>query len=88
MWIAVSAISYVQSVAVGVGIDGNGLDAHASRGLDDAARDFATIGDENPLEHRNPRRGEPALPALRRTGANVNSTLGRSRRSDVGNGRG
>ena len=36
---------------IGVGIDGDGLDAHLARRLDDAAGDFAAIGDQNFLEH-------------------------------------
>ncbi len=36
---------------VGVRIDGDGRDAHAARGLDDAAGDFATIGDQDFLKH-------------------------------------
>ena len=41
----------MQRVAVGVGIDRDRLDAHAPCRLDDPARDFATIGDQNLLEH-------------------------------------
>ena len=44
----------VERVAVGIGIDGDGLDAHAPRRLDDAAGDFAAIGDQNFLEHAFP----------------------------------
>lgn len=36
---------------VGVRIDGDGRDAHAPRGLDDAASDLAVIGDQDFLEH-------------------------------------
>ena len=36
---------------VGVGIDRYRGDAHAAGGLDDAARDFAAVGDEDFLEH-------------------------------------
>src|SRR5690606_32825016 len=36
---------------IGIRIDRNGLDAHAARGLDDAAGDFAAIGDQYLLEH-------------------------------------
>ena len=38
-------------VAVGVGVDGDGGNAHLLRGLDDAAGDFAAVGDENFGEH-------------------------------------
>ncbi len=50
----------MQGVLVGLGIDGDGLDAHAARGLDDPAGDFAAIGDENFFEHRLPIRGKRA----------------------------
>src|SRR3546814_13826053 len=36
---------------VGIRIDGNGRDAHAARGLDNAAGDFAAVGDQDFLEH-------------------------------------
>ena len=39
---------------VGVGIDRDGLDAHAARRADDAAGNFAAIGDEDFLEHLLP----------------------------------
>jgi hypothetical protein len=41
----------VQRIAVGFGIDGNGQDAHLAGGLDDAASNLATIGNQNFLEH-------------------------------------
>src|SRR5262249_51256778 len=41
----------VQRLGVGFGIDRHGLDAHAARGADHAARDLAAIGDEDLLEH-------------------------------------
>ena len=41
----------MQRVAVGVGVDRDGLDAHAPRGLDDAAGDLAAIGDQDLVEH-------------------------------------
>ena len=41
----------MQGVAVGVGIDRDGGDAHAPRGLDDSAGDFAPIRNQNLLEH-------------------------------------
>ena len=44
----------MQRIAVGVGIDSHRLDAHAPRGLDDAACDFAAIGDQNFTEHAVP----------------------------------
>jgi hypothetical protein len=42
---------HVQGVAVGVGVDGDTLDAHLARGLDDAAGDFAAIRNEDFIEH-------------------------------------
>ena len=42
---------HVQGVLVGLRIDGDRLDAHVARGLDDAAGDFAAIGDQDALEH-------------------------------------
>ena len=41
----------VQRVAVGLGIDGDGGDAHAPGRLDDAAGDLAAVGDQDLLEH-------------------------------------
>ncbi len=41
----------VQPLAVGVGIDGDRLDPHLPRGLDDAAGDLATVGYQDFLEH-------------------------------------
>ena len=54
----------VQCVLVGFGIDGDGLDAHPARGLDDPTGNFAAVGDENFIEHRLPAGGKPGgLPA-------------------------
>ncbi len=52
----------VQRILVGLGIDGDGLDPHATRGLDDPTGDFATVGDENLLEHLLPVAGKPGFP--------------------------
>ena len=41
----------VQRVPVGIGIDGDRLDAHAPRGLDDPAGDLAPVGDQDLVEH-------------------------------------
>ena len=41
----------VQRALVGLGIDGDRLDTHLARRLDHAARDFATVGNQNLLEH-------------------------------------
>ena len=46
----------MERVLIGFRIDGDGLDAHAARRLDDAAGDLATVGDEDLLEHRRPNR--------------------------------
>ena len=51
----------VQRVLVGFGIDGDGLDPHPARGLDDPAGDFAAIGDENLFEHLPPTEGKRRL---------------------------
>jgi hypothetical protein len=42
---------HVQAVPVGVGVDGDGLDAELARALDDAAGDLAAVGDQDLLEH-------------------------------------
>ncbi len=42
---------HMEGILVGVGIDRDGLNPHAARGLDDATGDFAAIGDQNALEH-------------------------------------
>jgi hypothetical protein len=39
---------------IGIGIDRHGGNAHAACRLDHAAGDFATIGDEDFLEHHSP----------------------------------
>ena len=41
----------MQGVLVGLRIDGDRLDAHFARGLDDPAGDLAAIGDQDTLEH-------------------------------------
>ena len=46
----------MERILIGFRIDGDRLDSHASRGLDDPARDLATVGDEDLLEHRRPNR--------------------------------
>ena len=51
----------MERVAVGVGIDGDGRDAHAPGGLDDAAGDLAAIGNQDLLEHRATQSREPAF---------------------------
>ena len=46
--------------AVGVGVDGHGLDAEPPRRLDDAAGDLAAIGDQDLGKHRHPISSSPA----------------------------
>src|SRR5271163_3403658 len=41
----------MKGVAVGLRIDGNRLNSHPARGLDDAAGDLTAIGDQNSFEH-------------------------------------
>ncbi len=45
---------HMQGIAVGIGIDGDGLDAHLPGGLDDAAGDLAPVRDQDFLEHLCP----------------------------------
>ena len=63
----------MQRVAVGVGIDGDRLDPHLARGLDDPAGDFAAIGNQDTLEHAAPAALNP--PTFRRCSKNVNSAF-------------
>jgi len=44
---------HMQRVAVGVGIDRNRLDPHLAGRFDDAAGNFAPVGDQDFLEHRS-----------------------------------
>ena len=60
----------MQRVGIGVRIDRDGLDAHFARCLDDAAGDFATIGDQNFTEHAAT--PKPWGNVLRRSGEKVN----------------
>ena len=41
----------VQRALVGLGVDGDGADAHATGGADDAAGDLAAVGDQDGVEH-------------------------------------
>ena len=50
----------VQRVPVRLGIDRNGLDPQAARGLDDPAGDLAAIGNQNALEHAAMHPASPA----------------------------
>jgi hypothetical protein len=47
----------MQRVLVGVGVDRDGCNAEPPRGLDDAAGDLTTVGDQYPLEHGPADRG-------------------------------
>ncbi len=54
----------MHGVAVGLGMDGDGGDAHLLAGAVNAKGDLATVGDEDFLEHRSRRysmttRGSP-----------------------------
>ena len=53
----------VARIAVGLGVDRHGLDAHAARGPDHAAGDLAAVGDEDLGEHarRGSQRDVPVL---------------------------
>ncbi len=55
----------VERVLVGFRVDGDGLDAHAARRLDDAAGYLAAIGDQDFIEHRRPEPGKSARLTLR-----------------------
>jgi len=52
----------VEGARVGVGIDGDGLDTHLARRLDDTAGNLAAVADQNLLEHETPRPFFPLLP--------------------------
>jgi hypothetical protein len=54
---------HVLCVAVGLGEDGDGLDAHAPRRAHDAARNLAAVGDEQLAEHRHAPRLDAAVPS-------------------------
>ncbi len=56
MQTASSAHRDVQRVAVGLGVDGDGGDAHAPCRLDDPAGDLAPIGHKDLVEHARPAR--------------------------------
>jgi len=42
---------HMAGTRVGVGMDGHGFHAHPAAGVDDAAGDFATVGDQDTAEH-------------------------------------
>ena len=44
-------LAHVQGVGVGLGMDGDGAQAHAAGGAEHAAGDLATIGDQDGFEH-------------------------------------
>ena len=46
--------AYVTRRGVGLGVDGDRLDAETARGAGDPAGDFATVGDEEGSEHGHP----------------------------------
>ena len=53
--------AHVERARVGLGVDGDGLDAELAAGAQDAQRDLAAVGDEDLLEHR--RRPAPLTPS-------------------------
>jgi len=55
----------MQRVAIGLGIDRDGRDAHLLRGLDDAARDLASICDQDLAKHDSAPSRQDRLRALR-----------------------
>src|SRR3546814_27186 len=52
-------LAHMQRLGVGVRIDRDGPDTHLARGADDAAGDFAAVGDEEGVDHArsSPERG-------------------------------
>ena len=44
----------VQRAAIGLGVDGDRAQAEPPRGADDAAGDFAAVGNQDALEHGRP----------------------------------
>jgi hypothetical protein len=54
----------VQRTCIGIGIDRNGLDAHAPGRLDDAAGNLAAVGNQNFLEHARPCTIDSTTPEL------------------------
>ena len=52
-------LAHMQRLRIGLAEDGDGLDAHAPRGADDADGDLATIGDEDFREHAHHIRNRP-----------------------------
>ena len=53
-------------VGVGVGIDGDGLDAHAAGGFHNTTGDLAPVGDQDFLEHAHPHITDDCLYRRRR----------------------
>jgi hypothetical protein len=51
----------MQRVAVGLGIDRDGFNAHPARGLDDPAGNLAAIGNQDSLEHKGFESREPTF---------------------------
>ena len=72
----VVGLHHVAAVGVSRGIDGNGLDTQAPAGAQDAARNFAAVGDQQSFEHgltsgrrvRDPRRAGWRAPGPEGTG--------------------
>ncbi len=58
-------LAHMQGVGIGVGVDRDRFDAHAVGGVDDAAGDFAAIGDEDIFHRLCPRGSIARLHASR-----------------------
>ncbi len=43
---------YVQGIGVGIGVDGDGLNAQFLAGTDDTHGDFAAVGNQHTFKHR------------------------------------
>ena len=71
--------AHVQRVLVGLGIDGDGLDAELAAGTDDPQGDLSAVGDEDFLEHASG--GLDGEQAARRTAPACRSPRRRSRSS-------
>ena len=76
--IGVVGLADVESTAIGVGVDDDGLDAHLAAGADHADGDLAAVGDQDFLEQ--PGRHNCVAPE---ESAIVAQRAGRARRTDL-----
>ena len=76
-------LAHVRQSGVGVGVHGDGLDAEAAAGPEDAGRDLGPVGHENSLDHvRNtPYPSAPRIGAFSMTDRQMASTVRVSRGS-------